>query len=306
MSWTRIALLSLAVASAAVLAGALAQSPTKKAEAPPPPPSSRVAPPDPAATKALEQAVQAIDRNKLKWLETMLWQQVNVQGLQVQSEGIYLAGPDYRVHLNLKVRLAEATGKMEMVCDGNTFWEVMQFGDKEPTVIKREIKKALETLNGPTATPALKEEYLQRWAFAGLAPLLKGLQERLVFSKIEKTRWHNHDVLKLTGTWNNAMSAQLQQDPKQPWPEYLPRSCVIYLDEKNHWPHRIEWWGPSPPLEGDALLLQMEFRNPKFTEMSSERCEKVFTYTPGKKKDIPDQTSQLIAELNARIAQLKK
>jgi hypothetical protein len=312
MSWFRLALLTLAVASAAALAGALAQPPGKKGDAPvrptplaPAAGPARVTPPDPAATAALDHALRALDRQKLQWLETMIWQQVDVQGLLVQSEGIYLAGPDYRTHLNLKVRLGDAAGKLELVCDGTTLWKIDQYGDHDPVVTKCEIKNAMATLNGPTATPALRDEYMQRWAFAGLAPLLMGLQQRMVFTKKEATHWRDHDVVKLTGTWNNDVSAQMQPDARQPWPEYLPRQCVLYLDAKTHWPHRLEWWGPSPPLAADGLIMQMEFRNPKFTSMSPERCGKVFTYTPAK-KNVTDETSQLIADLNNRIAQLKK
>jgi hypothetical protein len=299
-------LLTLAVASAAVLAGALAQSPAKP-QPPKPAPAAEPAKPavaDPEAKKTLDEAVKALDRNQLKWVETMLWQQVDVQGLVVQSEGIYLAGPDYRVHLNLKVRAGDAAGKMEFICDGTTLWEVMQFGEAKPTITKREIKGALDKLNGPAVTPELRDQYLQRWAFAGIAPLVKGLQHQMVFTKRETARWQDHDVIKLTGTWSADMVKQITPDPKTPWPAYLPRQCVLYLDAKSSWPHRLEWWGPSPPLQTDALLLQMEFRNPKFAEMSSDRCAKVFSFTAG--KDAVDQTSQLIQELNARIAELKK
>jgi hypothetical protein len=258
------------------------------------------APADPAATKALDEAVLALDRNKLKWIETMLWQQVDVQGLLVQSEGIYLAGPDYRLHLNLKVRLGDAAGKMEFICDGTTLWEISQFGDKEPQVSKREIKKALEALNGPKGTPQIRDAFMQQWAFAGMVPLLQGLKARLVFTKKEAARWQGHDVVKLTGTWNKDTTTALQPEAKAPWPEYLPRQCVLYLDAQSHWPHRLEWWGPSPPLDGESLLLQMEFRNPKFTEMSSERCDKIFKYTPTK-KDVPDLTSKLLQDVNSQL-----
>src|SRR5262249_218791 len=159
---------------------------------------------------------------------------------------------------------------------GTTLWEIQQIGDKEPQPKKYAMKQVLETVNGPKATAQLRDGFMQKWAFAGIAPLLQGLQQRLVFTKRETERWQGHDVVKLTGSGNNEVSAQLQPDAKQPWPEYLPRQCVIYLDAKTHWPHRLEWWGPSAPVAGDSLLLQMEFRNPKFAEMSSERCAKVF------------------------------
>jgi hypothetical protein len=302
MSWTRIALLTLAVASAAVLAGAIAQPPTKAKTPPTPPPADTAKPavPDAAATKEIELAIQALDRNKLKWIETMLWQQVDVQGLLIQSEGIYLAGPDYRLHLNLKVRMGEAAGKMQFICDGTTLWRIEQIGGKEPRPEKFAIKQVLEAINGPKATTQLRDGFMQQWAFAGFVPLLQGLQQRLVFTKRETDRWQGHDVVKLTGSWNNTVMAQLHPDAKQPWPEDLPRQCVLYLDAKTHWPHRLEWWGPSPPVAGDSLLLQMEFRNPKFTEMSSERCAKVFSYTPTR-KDIPDRTVEMLKEVTGQI-----
>jgi hypothetical protein len=305
MSWTRIALLSLVVAAAAVLAGALAQQPPKSAPPAAPKPDTKPPQADPAANKAIDQTLEMLDRKRLAWIETTLWQQVDVQGLLLQSEGIYLAGPDYRLHLNLKVHVGETGGKMEIVCDGTTLWEVLQFGNRTPQVTKLEMKKVLETLDGPSSSPQLREEYLQRWTFAGIAPLIKGLKQRLVFTKLEKVRWRGHDTLKLTGVWSPEVVKTIVPVENAQWPAYLPRQCYVYLDPETHWPHRLEWWGPSPPLKDDAVLLQMEFRNPKFTEMSSERCARVFKLNT-QAKDIPDGTSQLISELNFRIQQLKK
>jgi hypothetical protein len=150
----------------------------------------------------------------------------------------------------------------------------------------------------------LRDHDLQRWAFAGIAPLLKGLQQQMVFTQRESVRWQEHDAIKLTGGWSEAMKKQITPDPKTPWPAHLPRQCVLYLDAKSGWPHRLEWWGPSPPLATDALLLQMEFRNPKFTEMSSERCAQMFSYKAD--KDVVDQTNSLNQEVNGLIQPRKR
>jgi hypothetical protein len=306
MSWSRIALLSLVVVGAAVLAGALAQQPAKSTPpaAPKVSPKAEPAKPDPAANKAVDQTLEMLDRKRLAWLETTLWQQIDAQGLLLQSEGIYLAGPDYRLHLNLKVHLAETSGKMEIVSDGTTLWEVLQFGKGTPQVSKLELKKVLAALDGG-GSPQLRDEYLQRWTFAGIAPLIKGLKQRMVFTKQEAVRWRGRDVIKVTGAWAPDIVKAMLPTEKAQWPAYMPRSCHLFLDAQTHWPHRIEWWGPSPPLDGDAILLQMEFRNPKFTEMSPERCARVFKYD-APVKDVSDDTNRMIAELNMRIRQLQK
>lgn len=305
MWWIRSSLLTLLLCLGIVWLMAAAQQPAQPAKGPNPAPPA--APPklDPNAKAILDEAIQALDRNRLAWIETTIFQQMDVQGVLFRAEGLYLAGPERRLHLNLKVHLGESVGKMKVVCDGKTVWEEMQLGatDKR-AVTKVDLALVDETLQRDKITPAVVDEYLQNMCFAGVNPLLKSLGKTMVPTAREKVNWNGQDAIKLTAVWSPELARNITQADKQPWPAFVPKHCRLYLDEKTRWPLRIEWWGPSPPRSGDALLLQLEFRNPKFVAMSEERCARVFRYDAGD-AEVHDRTDRTIKELTARGSHLK-
>src|SRR5947208_1513449 len=99
---------------------------------------------------------------------------MSVQGLVLQSEGIYVSGPDHRLRLDLIVHCGDTKGRMEVICDGTTFWESMQLGDKDPKVVKRvDWTKVRATLKMPDVAQYYRDDFLQSMSFAGILPLLQ-------------------------------------------------------------------------------------------------------------------------------------
>ena len=265
------------------LAGAFGQQP-----APPAPPAERQTPApkaDPEGTGLLKQAIQELDPSKHPWLETAIWQQVDLQGLTFQAEGRYLTAPDHRVRLELQVRLGGTTGKLTVVSDGSTLWESTQIGHAEPRVQPTDLTKALETMTRPPAKEQAGEAFLQARSLRGVAPLLQNIQAQMTVTRKERVQRHGQDLFKLTAVWSED-TAKMIVPPNAPWPTLLPRQCRLYLDPKPpHWPHRLEWWGPIAPRSEDVLLLQMEFRHYKLDrELSKEQCAREFTFKPPPKK----------------------
>ena len=84
--------------------------------------------------------------------------------------------------------------------------------------------------------------------------------------------------IKLTGSWSDEVMRTLVPADER-WPDGLPRQCRLYLEAPTLWPHRVEWWGPLRANAGDALLLQMEFRDPIINQpLSAERCAREFGF----------------------------
>jgi hypothetical protein len=262
-------------------------------KAPPPPPPK----PDPEATKLVEQAISKMDLKQLGWIETTLWQRMHFQGLEFAASGRYIVGPDFHVRLDLTVDLSDLTGSIEVVGDGKMIWEASQIG-KEPRVVHRRIKLAdvLAVLNRREVPAAMRTEYAENQAFAGIAPLLKALQLRVVFTKLEKNvSWKGHTDYRLTGVWN----PQQVPPPAPPHSANQPQRCELYLDEKTLWPDRIEWWGEAPPQTGEVLLLEMEFRSPKFGQKPPPRT---FVFKATKE----DEERAEIDQTKAQIKLIKK
>lgn len=315
MSWMRIVLLPLVIASLWLLAGALGQqpSPARPRTGPAPRPAPRPAPPPPpkadaAATKILDTAVKVLDPKKLGWVETTLWQQANLQGLTFRAEGHYLAAPGNLLRLDLQVNLGDTQGKLLVVSNGSTWWERLQVGNSDQVDIKKmDLKTVLATLNSPNMPGQVRTEFFQRWSFTGVAPLLQAIHRQMTVTGQEQLSWKGRPVHKLTAVWSEA-SAKALVGPNSRWPDFLPRRCCLFLDanveEFHAWPRRIEWWGPATSALGETLLLQMEFRNPKLgKKLSDEQYAAQFQFNPGKAQ-VQDLTHRATEEAKNRRNQL--
>jgi len=307
MRWYRSLLLPMVVGVGIIVAGAMGQQTAPPTQpAPPPQPVTPPKPPtpDPAGAKILEEALKA---KRLDWIQTTLWQQMDVQGLTFQAEGTYLSAPDNRLHLNLVVHVGDTTGKLETISDGTTLWETMQVGEGERAITKKiRLKDVLDTVNKQDMAKEMRDEFMESQAFYGVLPLLKSIQQRMVVTKKEAIKWHGFDVNVLTADWAIDIVKAVTEDGKRPWPPAMPRQSRLYLDAKTHWPHRIEWLGSVPGKTEDGVVLQMEFRNPKHEALSPEVCKREFSFDPGKGK-VPnqvDQTEIVKDQLRARNMQL--
>ncbi len=242
------------------------------------------------AVEALDQALQALDPRRLPWIKTHFWQRVEVPGLNFESEGLFLAGPNRRLRLDLKVHVGGTDGLLQVVSDGATLWQSEKIGAGTGTVSKVELNQLLDGLTPPSRAAQLREEFYQAQGFAGVEPLLRSLRSQVRFTRRDAIRWRGRPILKLTGV-------RSRSEPLQgPWPALVARQCRLFLDAESLWPHRLEWWGPVPSAPGDVLLMQMEFRNPVLHQAQPEN---EFTFDPGSRK-VDNRTAQWAAVLRNR------
>jgi hypothetical protein len=261
---------------------------------------------DSKATEILQEAVRDLDPKKHPWIETTVWQQVDLQGLAFQAEGKYLVDQkEHRMHLELKVYLGDTSGNLLVVSDGKWLWERMQIGKAaKPEVYKTELKSILDALGGPAMAEQARTDYFQRQSFHGLAPLLSNIYQQMTMTRAESIRWKGRDVVKLTGRWSDEMTKKLVA--KEPWPMMLPRQCCLYLDTGDpikSWPHRIEWWGPVPYRSDDALLMQLEFGGPRLAAPSAEQIGRDFSFDPGSAK-VVDRTKEETDKVKAAYSRI--
>lgn len=304
MSLLRLPLFAVPLGSILLVAGATNWPSTPAAPAAAAPPLATVTHADPEATRILDGALAALAPERIAWLETTLWQRVNVQGLAYEADGRYLTGPGHRVRLEMKTRTGSGEGRVLIISDGATLWQAHRFtGDQWNMVTRVDLKEILTTLAGPGMLPGLRDEFFQDQSFTGILPLLQGLRQQMVWGPKETVRRGNHEWIKLTGSWLPEMACAFAP-PGQPWPAGLPRQCRLYLDPRTLWPHRVEWWGADAPRVGDVALVQMEFRNPVLNRvLTAERCAAEFTFdTRG--VGMTDQTREVAEKLKARAQEL--
>jgi hypothetical protein len=310
MRLSRILSLALPIVAALVLVAAQAQQTTPPTSAPatPPPPLGEPPVANDDATRALDDAIADLDRQKLLWIDTTLWQQFDLHGLSFQARGRYVVGPEQRLHLDLELDMAGNTGSLQVFCDGVAHVETIQIGQAERLVrSKLDLTKLKPYLEGDNP-PQLRDEFFQAHLFQGIVPLMRSLRHHLVCTSIEKSAWNGKNVTVVTGTWSLDTQKHIAGDPPTPWPAYVPRQCRIFLDAASHWPHRLEWRGPAPHQADDSLLVQMEFRDPKLNRPPApEHCAALFTFDPStaRQLDKSDRTDLQARHLAERAKQLK-
>jgi hypothetical protein len=262
----RLLLLPLIAALAVSLAGALTVSSNYPPTAPPPALPLRS---DSGAAKALARALEKLSADQARWIKAQLWQKVDVPPLAFQAEGLYQGGPAHRLRLDLRVRSASTLSRVLMVSNGQTLWQVRQVAGTPVSVSRLQLPTVLEALDRPEAA-ATRADFYQNQFFAGPVPLLRSLQEQVTFTRLDSTRWRDHDVLLLTGARSGAAESA--------WPAHRPRQCRLFLDSQSLWPYRLEWWGPAPKNSADVLLAQLEFRDPVPNQPAGDDQ---FTFQPG-------------------------
>jgi hypothetical protein len=313
--FTGLLVLPLLTGTLVLLSGALGQqTPPASQTAPPSQPSSAApaaAPPapkaDPEAAKALAKAIERLEPKQTSWIDTIIWQSINVQGLSFQAEGRYLSGPERRLHLDLKIKLGGTDGQLQMVSDGTTVWTANRVGSGTQMVVTWDLKKVQQVLNSPNSLPQVGQDFFRSQLMAGLAPLLQNLSTQMTFTKHEKGSWKEHQVVKLTGVWNPEI-AKMMTVGKDGWQPSMPRTCALYLDHENYWPHRIEWIGPGGSRGEDTKLMALEFREPhllKAGEPAPAAYTQAFAFVPAKNaevKDITKEITDLAQQAQARAA----
>jgi hypothetical protein len=267
----RSAAVFLLLSAAALLMGALSSQLSSPSRPTPNPPA------DAAATKLLGEALARLGPDRVTWLETKVWQKGCLDRFTYEAEGHYLAGPNHRFRLELTTFHGRAAATSLLVSDGHTLWQGRRRGDGPWSDVSRVYVGQWGPTGAADSLSRLPDQVLASRLFDGIAPLLHALQSNLAWSRKETVRRSGEVYFKLTGAWSEE-ALRVLAPPDQPWPDGLPRRCRLYLDVQTLWPHRVEWWGPSSPRSPDALLLQIEFRDPVVNQpLSSERVAREFS-----------------------------
>jgi hypothetical protein len=309
MRWYRFLPVVLTAACVVPLTGALRGPKAPEAQPSleqPAPPGLAEALADPAATQLLAQAVQRLQPPQLHWLQTGVWLRACLPGVRYQAEGRYLLAPGQRFRLELQISRPSgkhpAPSTVLSVSDGGDLWMASRSGDGAWSDVQRlRVASILEGPNSPVEAPVLRSQFLRGQALRGLIPLMRSLQSDLCwFSRETRTA---EEVL--TGTWEPGLAATLAP-PERPWPEGLPRVCRLLLRGPELWPARIEWYS-APDADGKMqLLVELEFRDPRFNQpLAQEQAATLFRFEPGAAA-VTDVTAQVVATLKATAEAIKK
>jgi hypothetical protein len=268
MSRYQLALFPTLAAAVVALAGAI-QSHSEETQAPweisrseDESTQERVA--EPAAVAALDRAISALDPSRVQWMEVKVWQQSRVDGRSYQAKGRIVAAPGDRVRFDLNVAVGGTTAELRSVCSRDRLWQSMKL-----TGEKAEIREMV--------VPAERLAFLRANGFAGLSPMLQALREGQRRSRLIRARWKNREVVIVTGALPD-LAPDTVADGLAFGPGVAVRHFRLYLDAKDSWPYRMEWWGREKPGQPLRLVMQTEFRDPVLNRpLSAERQRAEFS-----------------------------
>jgi hypothetical protein len=233
-----------------------------------------------AAAQILDRAIETYSVPTVSWMEMTLWQQIWEDGVGRVVQGRYLAAPDHRLRLELKVQVNRTEGEFKLVSDGKSLWQLEHLGSGRPAVGQGYLPRLGEQYRTPEAVAAARTALLAEYTFLGPSPLLRILRRQAQRMGRKTVRWKGIEITQITGNWPED-PAKLADVPEYQRPRHPPRLWSVYLDAATLWPHRLEWWGAARPEDKPTLLLEMEFRGAVLNRpMSPERCAREFMVPP--------------------------
>jgi hypothetical protein len=225
------------------------------------------APPEkglPAGEELLARAVAELAPDKMSWLETAVWQQIQGEDGRYVAHGRYLTAPGQRQRLELQVRIGKTEGKLLLVCDGSTLCQATRVGQAAPVLFQEPFKPPPQAPGHETGTATSQETFLSDLGNGGLDRVLQSIRQHLTKPQVRRASWKGQPVFRIQGGWRADLPA-------------APRTCTVLLDARTLWPHRIEWSGD----EGRDSW-QIELREPLVNQpLPPARCARLFAVPNG-------------------------
>jgi hypothetical protein len=273
---TRLFLVPVLACSSVLLTGGLNQ----KAALPAPPAlPAGIEPLDlsgkPGGGPALQAAADRFAPDRVAWVEMTLWQRVQCEDCCYEAQGRYLAAPDNRLRLDLRVQVGQTRGELQIVSNGTSLTCSSRVDpDATATTTNQEFDQ------NPDQPQQAAERILQEHGCPAVGPLLRTVCAGMQDPCWKLGRWNGHDVVELTGAWRCAQASPAGAPNLEQTGQL--QQCRVYLDARTLWPYRLEWWGPSPSQGRSVPLVEVEYRDPVLNQaLSAAECAREFTRTAG-------------------------
>jgi len=198
----------------------------------------------------LDKAIEAVE--KVQSVSAEISQNVVMLDQKFQIKGTYRKAPEHRVSLKLEVvGLPDASGTMQQVCDGKTFWEYQQVLETK-SFRKLDAGAILSKIKDSDLSEETREAILTKLGFGGPEALLTGLKKSVHFNQKEKGELDGRPVWIIRGNWTDYAALTPPNTPPIPptaqLPSYIPSLITIFLGEKDFWPYKVMLAGQNTSL----------------------------------------------------------
>lgn len=262
------------------------------------PPAEPDGKPSPAAEikKAREKLL------KVKSISAKVVEKVDVLDKSFKAEGRYLQRGlqegDWKMRLELAVKIGNASGSLLEVCDGDLLWmrsdvdtgrkkdkpEGAKKDHRDTTITRRNVTKIL---NAAKKLPDKSYEtgLITSLGLGGLPALLAAIEQNMKFTAVKDMSLRDLPMIVVEGTWTDAFAQRLRgsqgqgQQASTLLPASAPDSVRLYIDRGTGFPHRITYMKKIPGRNVQKEMLTLDFLD---VEVNQPISDSEFDYVPPK------------------------
>ncbi|MBI5761267.1 MAG: hypothetical protein HZA46_22375 [Planctomycetales bacterium] len=224
--------------------------------------------PAPSATNSLKELERAMHSvGQYSSVQARIVETIQLPERSIKAEGRYLQGNmgarDYRMRLELKLKVGSQTGSLLEVCDGQILWTRHEIGN-QPIVTRRNIQEILKAAE--RSAPIPHTILISNMGLGGLTALLGSMHLSMNFQGIKPDELRDRPVFVIQGAWKDEYVAlwrgvRQNQDKAYPdgLPSFVPDLVWLSVDQENGFPHRIQYRKRIPGRTVSQPILTLDY-----------------------------------------------
>ena len=259
------------------------------------------APTDAEAVAAVGRALADLADPARPWLQTGVKIRSRIPELLFRGEGTFSRASGQRFRLEVRTRMddpemARAEATFFALSDGHDLWQATRNSKQEWRDVQRlRLGDIYRAADGPPRLAGVRARLLAGPGIRGPEQMLRSLGQNTAWVRV-RARGEDREVV---GVWHPVVKAAILANYHQ-WPVALPRLYRLTLSGPQHWPSRLEWWGPSATDGPDRLLAEVEYAAPvRDQPLTEEECSRLFAFAPGK-ATVVDKTDEVRSQVDPR------
>jgi hypothetical protein len=236
-----------------------------------------------------------------------------------KAEGRYLQTglkpSDWRLRLELVVKIGDTEGSLLEVCDGGVLWtrtevDLSKKKDrkdrKEITVTRRDVAQIMSAAR-KSIDEGKQRELVASLGLGGLPALIAAVEKEMKFSpSVREETLRDRPVFVIQGSWTDAYKARLGDQSGRGAPNLLlallPDSVRLSIDRETGVPLRILYLKKIPGREVSRPMLTLDFLD---VELDQPINQGEFNYKPPDGIIPVEQTKVFVDMLTAAEAQVQ-
>lgn len=260
---------------------------------------------------------------KVKSISAKVTEKVDVLDKSFKAEGRYLQmglqENDWKMRLELAVKIGGSNGSLLEVCDGELLWmrsdidigrkkDKKEGSKKDPRdtwITRRNVTKIL---NAAKKLPDKSYEtgLITSLGLGGMPALLASLEQTMKFTGVKEITLRDRPMTVVEGSWSDAIAQKLRGTaaPGQPAPTLLPASAPdsvrIYIDRATGFPHRIMYLKKIAGRDVQKPMLTLDFLD---VEINQPINKDEFDYVPPKDITPTELTQSFLDQLSPQGGQ---